>query len=72
MFSLIMDAIKRYNIRDAVLWCIVFAGNAVLVREITEEFNERLKYYRTVLKWRELRITRSNTEKITYDFEENN
>jgi len=45
-----MDAIKRYNIRDAVLWCIVFAGNAVLVREITEEFNERLKYYRTVLK----------------------
>ena len=48
----------------------MFAANIVLIGESPEEVNGRLEEWREALKSKGLRISRSKTEYIEYDFAE--
>ena len=69
LFSLVMDEITK-DIQGEVPWCMLFADDIVLIGESPEEMNGRLEEWREALESKGLRISRSKTEYIEYDFGE--
>ena len=69
LFSLILDEITK-DIQGELPWCMMFADDVVLVGESPEELGERLEVWREALEGKGLRISRSKTEVIVFDFGE--
>jgi len=63
-----MDDVTKY-IQDEVLLYIIFAEDIVLVGENLEEVNNKLYEWRLAIDGKGLRISRSKTEYIEYDFD---
>ena len=67
LFSLVMDEITK-DIQGEVPWCMMFADDVVLVGESPEELGVRLEKWREALEGKGLRVSRSKTEVIVFDF----
>ena len=52
-------------------WCMLFVDDIVLVAETSEEANAKLEEWRVVLEGKGLRIKRTKTEYLRYNFNGN-
>ncbi|XP_076909032.1 uncharacterized protein LOC143566145 [Bidens hawaiensis] len=55
-------------IQETLPWCMMFADDIVLVAERIQDLNVRLEEWRTTLEKKDLKISRSKTEYLNYDF----
>lgn len=62
-----MDEVTKEILSD-VSWCVMFADDTVLIKEKREDINNRLDEWRVAIEGKILRISRSNTELIDYEF----
>ena len=67
IFTVIMEEISK-SIWKTVPLCMLFADDIVLVAETKEEANSKLEEWREVLKGKGLRISRTKTEYLLYNF----
>jgi len=68
LFSVVMDEVTK-EIKREVPWCMLFSDNIALVGENREEVNQRLDVWRLALEGKGLRISRSRTRYIKYEFD---
>ena len=62
-----MDELTR-GIQDALLWCMLFADDIVLIDETRQGVNDKLKRLRLTLESRGFRVSRSKTEYLHFYF----
>ncbi|XP_076889589.1 uncharacterized protein LOC143540366 [Bidens hawaiensis] len=63
----ILDELSK-SIQEIIPWCMIFADDIVLVAESKQDLNRRLEEWRVALERKGLRISRSKTEYLYYDF----
>jgi len=64
-----MDELTR-GIKDALLWCMLFAYDIVLIDETKQGVSDKLERRRHTLEVRGFRVSRSKTEYLHYCFNE--
>ena len=69
LFDLIIDVVSE-EVRGEPPWCMLFADDIVLVGKTREELSEELTKWRRALESRGFRISRSKTEYIQFNLDE--
>ncbi|GJZ93956.1 ataxia telangiectasia mutated family protein [Tanacetum coccineum] len=67
LFTLILDELSR-EIQESIPWCMIFAGDIVLIAESAEGLNNRIEKWREALEENGLRVSREKTEYLRCDF----
>nr|GEY79847.1 putative RNA-directed DNA polymerase [Tanacetum cinerariifolium] len=67
LFALILDELPR-GIQDDIPWCMIFTNDIMLVSELAEGLNNRLKNWREVLEANGLRVSREKKKYLRCDF----
>ncbi|XP_074361011.1 uncharacterized protein LOC141701220 [Apium graveolens] len=62
-----MDVLTR-GIQDGVPWCMLFADDIVIIKETRVAVNVTLERWRYILESNGLRVSRSKTEYLWYNF----
>ncbi|XP_021996189.1 uncharacterized protein LOC110893385 [Helianthus annuus] len=67
LFAIVLDELSK-SIQESVPWCLLFVDDIVLIEESKQSLNARLEEWRVALECKGLRISRSKTEYLYFDF----
>jgi hypothetical protein len=62
-----MDEVTR-DIQDGISWCMLFAGDVILVDESRTRVDQKLELWRRTLEAKCFKLSRSKTEYMKCDF----
>ncbi|XP_076883440.1 uncharacterized protein LOC143532207 [Bidens hawaiensis] len=67
LFAVVLEELSK-SIQEPVPWCMLFADDIVLIPVSKQDLNMRLEEWRAALESKSLKISRSKTEYLYYDF----